>query len=105
MKRGKYDAWGYVHVAFFVQGALVAAWAAFGIAVATHTQDASAALLGTAVFVGIASTLWIYADRWNCIEAFSSRFCSGVANLSLFYVPVIAFFYANYRGFRKLQGC
>lgn len=104
MKRGKYDAWGYVHVAFFVQVALIAAWAAFGIAVATHAGDASSTLLGTAVLVGIASTLWIYDDRWNCIEAFSSRFCSGMANLSLFYVPVIAFFYANFRGFRKLQG-
>jgi hypothetical protein len=104
MKRGKYDAWGYVHLAFFVQVAWVAAWAAFGIAVATHAAEASSALLGTAVFVGIASTLWIYTDRWCCIEAFSSRFCSGMANLSLFYVPVIAFFYANYRGFKKLIG-
>jgi len=104
MKRGKYDAWGYVHVAFFAQVALVSAWAAFGIAVATHSEEASYALLGTAIFVGTVSALWIFGDRWSCIEAFSSRFCSGLANFSLFYVPVIAFVYANYRGFRKLQG-
>ena len=33
----------------------------------------------------------------------ASRYCSGVMNLSLFYVPVIAALYALARGARKLS--
>jgi hypothetical protein len=75
-----------------------------GLAAVSHTDATSYTILGVATFVAVATTLWVYADRWSCIEAFSSRSCSGVANLSFFYVPVIAFVYANYRGLKKLRG-
>jgi len=104
MKRGKYDSWAHVHIAFFVQAGFVALLAAFGCAAVSHGDATSYAILGVSTFVAAATTLWVYSDRWSCIEAFSSRFCSGVANLSIFYVPVITFVYANYRGLRKLQG-
>jgi hypothetical protein len=104
MKRGKYDAWVHVHIAFFVQAGLVAPLAALGCAAVSHGDAMSYAILGVATFVAIATTLWIYADRWSCIEAFSSRFCSGVANLSIFYVPAITFVYANYRSLKKIRG-
>jgi hypothetical protein len=30
--------------------------------------------------------------------------CSGIVNISLLYVPVVAWLYANYRALRKLAG-
>ncbi|MGD0292280.1 MAG: hypothetical protein ABSB30_00330 [Terracidiphilus sp.] len=104
MKRGKYDAWAHVHIAFFVQAALVASLAALVLAEVFHAEATSYTILGVATFVAIATTLWVYVDRWSCIEAFSSRFCSGLANFSILYVPGIAFVYANYRGLKKLRG-
>jgi hypothetical protein len=104
MKRGKYHAWVHVHIAFFVQTVWMALVAAAVLAVVFHAEWTSYTTLGVATFVAIAVTLWIYVDRWSCIEAFSSRFCSGLANLSILYVPVVAFVYANYRGLKKLGG-
>jgi hypothetical protein len=104
MKRGKYSAWMYVHFAFFAQAGLIALLLALGLAAAMHTEATSYTVLGIATFVAIAVTLWVYADRWRCIETFASRSCSGVMNLSIFYVPVLAFVYANIRGLKKLQG-
>ena len=40
----------------------------------------------------------------RCTEAYASQYCSGVANLSLLYVPLVALVYANVRGVRKLSG-
>jgi hypothetical protein len=104
MKRGKFHAWVHVHIAFLVQTALVAMLVAVGLAAAFHVDETSYTILGVATFVAIVVTLWVYVDRWSCIEAFSSRFCSGLANLSILYVPVVAFIYANYRGLKKLRG-
>jgi hypothetical protein len=104
MKRGKYDAWVHVHIAFFVQLAFLTSLAALALAAVFHAEATSYTTLGVATFVAIAVTLWIYVDRWSCIEAFSSRFCSGLANFSILYVPVISFVYANYRGLKKLGG-
>jgi hypothetical protein len=104
MKHGKYSAWMHVHLAFLLQVALVGYLIALGLALAAHTEITGYAILGIAAFVSAATTLWVYADRWSCIEAVSSRSCSGLANLSFLYVPVVAFVYANYRGLRKLQG-
>lgn len=104
MKRGKYNAWIHVHIAFFVQAALVTSLVALVLAEVFHADALSYTILGVATFLAIVATLWIYTDRWSCIEAFSSRFCSGVANLSILYVPVIVFVYANYRGLKKLRG-
>jgi hypothetical protein len=104
MKRCKYDAWVHVHIAFFVESVWVAFMIALAIAAVFHADATSYTILGVVTFVAVAATLWIYVDRWSCIEAFSSRFCSGVANLSILYVPVIAFVYANIRGLKKLGG-
>jgi hypothetical protein len=45
----------------------------------------------------------VFRNRWRCTEAFASRFCSGLANLSMMYVPMIALVYANARGLAKLR--
>lgn len=104
MKHGRYRAWLHVHFGFFVQMGLVGYLAAMGLASHSHGDAISYTILGVASFVASVSTLWVYADRWRCIEAFSSRFCSGSANLSILYVPVVAIIYANYRGLKKLVG-
>ncbi len=104
MKRGKYSASVYLHFAFFAQMALVMFLAALGLAAVFHLEKTSYTVLGLAAILAAVITLWMYADRWRCIETFSSRFCSGLANFSIFYVPVIAFVYANYRGLKKLGG-
>jgi hypothetical protein len=104
MKRGKYNAWIHIHIAFFLQTALVTSLAALLLAEVFHADVLSYTILGVATLLAIATTLWVYVDRWSCIEAFSSRFCSGVANLSILYVPAIVFVYANYRGLKKLGG-
>jgi hypothetical protein len=104
MARGKYHAWAYVHLAFFAQVALVAALAAWLLSLASGAGATGYAILGIATTVAVVAALWVYSDRWGCIEAFSSQACSGWVNFSVFYVPAIAFVYANYRGFRKLLG-
>ncbi len=104
MKRGKYSAMMFVYFSFFVEAALIALLVGLAATEITHADPTSYLILGVATVLGMTATLWIYADRWHCIEAFSSRFCSGLANVSLFYVPVIAFVYANYRGLKKLVG-
>lgn len=47
---------------------------------------------------------WVFQDRWRCIEATASRYCSGVMNASILYVPIIAALYALFRGAQKLSG-
>ena len=56
----------------------------------------------TAALAGIAGAYLVFRDRWKVNEALSSRFCSGVANLSMLYVPIVSFVYANVRGVKKL---
>jgi len=104
MKRGKYNAWVHVHLAFFAQTVLVGFLAGILLGAAFHIDETSYTILGVATFLAVAITLLIYVDRWSCIEAFSSRFCSGLANLSILYVPVVAAVYANIRGLMKLMG-
>jgi hypothetical protein len=103
IERGKYDAFAYVGFAFFGQVVLV------GVLIARllssigldATNDVVIVIAG---IVAVSSTLWVYFDRWRCIEAHSSRFCSGIANFSMLYVPVVALVYANYRAIARLQG-
>jgi hypothetical protein len=45
--------------------------------------------------VGVVTAVLIYRGRWARVEAYSSRFCSGIVNLSTIYVPLIAFVYAT----------
>jgi hypothetical protein len=100
MERGKYSATGYVWIAFALECALLGALPMVGL---------NAMIPGTpSILIGLAAgavlAWFVFRDRWRCIEAFSSRFCSGVANLSLLYVPLVALVYANARGIAKLRG-
>jgi hypothetical protein len=105
MERGRYDAWLYVVVAFLMQTALIggAIGGLMGL-VFTATSDGRTAMLGAGFLIGGVAAFFTFRDRWRCIEAFSSRWCSGVANLSLIYVPIVAFVYANSRAIAKLSG-
>jgi hypothetical protein len=104
IKRGRYSAWWHVHVAFFAQiialGFLLALLLSH-VGGAGMTQSRAC---GIAIVVAILLTLWVYFDRWRCIEAVASKSCSGSLNLSTLYVPFVAAVYANYRGLKKLMG-
>lgn len=113
MERGRYDAWAYTVIAFVAQiaflGATVGwlvgktvAWAVAGVA--DDPQTARTALLVAAGIVGLVGAWGTFRDRWRVNEAFASRFCSGLANLSMLYVPIVAFVYANVRAIGKLRG-
>ncbi len=112
MKRGRYRATIYVVFAFLMQIAIVAGVCAVVgalIGAAANLDDdvtgvITLALGGTGLCGGIALAYFVFRDRWKCIEAFSSRFCSGLMNLSLLYVPWVALVYANVRGIQKLSG-
>jgi hypothetical protein len=112
MQRGRYRATIYVVFAFLMQIGIVTGIFALGAglitAVAGLNDDATAVIAlgaaGTGFLGGVALAYFVFRDRWKCIEAFSSRFCSGLMNLSLLYVPVVALVYANVRGVQKLSG-
>lgn len=104
IKHGKYSAWVHVHIAFFAQIFLLGVLVAVLLSHLGATGMPAIRAYGIAVVAAILFTLWVYFDRWRCIEAVASKSCSGVANLSLFYVPIVAAVYANYRGLRKLTG-
>ena len=113
LERGRYSAWAYVVVAFIYQvlfvGGTLGLLLGAGVGAAIHpvSSDPDTVAGGiylTAAIVGLAGAWLVYRDRWHCIEAFSSRFCSGLMNLSIIYVPVVAFVYANVRGVNKLRG-
>lgn len=109
MKRGRFSAWPYVVLAFMMEIALLGFIpgfaAAFAIALAT-SDGGVVGLVGLlfGAFAGVIGAFFMFRDRWRCNEAFSSRFCSGLMNLSLLYVPWIALVYANVRGVQKLFG-
>lgn len=103
--RGRYDAWLHVGIAFLYEilmlgGAVWVVLDAIGVASAVGETPA----LATAGVIGLAGSIVVFWNRWRTIEAFSSRFCSGLANLSMIYVPFVAFIYANVRGVQKLRG-
>ncbi len=105
MERGRYDAWIYVVIAFLMQVAAVGGITGGIASLIPSDRDTShLVLLIVGGLTGGAAAWFTFRDRWRCIEAFSSQFCSGVANLSLLYVPLVAFVYANVRGLRKLSG-
>jgi hypothetical protein len=107
MTRGRYGAWIYVILGFLLQVLAVTTLSMAvveGICRALHVRfqedPALLASVGVAVAVAIA-TFW---NRWRVVEAFASRFCSGLMNLSLLYVPLIAWGYANWRAALKFRG-
>jgi hypothetical protein len=103
MRRGGYSAWYHVTLSAALSWVAISDLVELGMRSALHVQvDARTQTISG--IVGALVTLWIYWNRWRCIEAFSSRFCSGFMGVSFIYVPFIAAFYAAYRGFRKLYG-
>jgi hypothetical protein len=100
MDRGRYHAWIHVAVAFALQVILLAVLVTKGL----DALFPSISWMGVGIGVGSLLTIWIYWDRWYCIEAYTSEWCTGSLNLSILGVPFVAFIYANYRGFRKLRG-
>jgi hypothetical protein len=109
MERGRFDAWIHVVIAYLMESALIGLAPALGliyllsaVSVAPSTASAIGGLVGA---LGGGALAWlVFRDRWRCIEAYSSRFCSGVANLSVLYVPIVALIYANLRGLAKRRG-
>ncbi len=110
MGRGRFDAWIHVGIAFLYQIAMIGAIVGGGTAaiVAKVTNSDGDAPLYTLLIAGgmagLAGAFFTFRDRWRVNEAFSSRFCSGLANLSIMYVPFVAFVYANYRAVQKFRG-
>jgi hypothetical protein len=99
MDHGGYHAWIHVAVAFVLQVVLLAI-------IVTKGLDAifpGISWVGVGIGFGLLATIWIYWDRWRCIEAYASEWCTGILNLSILAVPLVALCYANYRGFRKLR--
>jgi hypothetical protein len=102
MDRGRYSAWTHVVIAFALEALLLGVApmlvikGALGGAISTSTAS------GIGLVGGLFIAWLVFRDRWRCIEAFSSNFCSGVMNLSVLYVPVVALVYANVRGIGKL---
>ena len=112
MRRGTYRAWTHVIVGFFWAGLLLAL--TFGLAVSALTgwvamdlcglpgDDLDLVMIPSMVVTAVSIGLLAYADRWRCNEAYSSRFTSGLLNLSLTYVPLLSAWYGLARGLAKL---
>jgi len=109
MQRGQYNAWLYVVVGFVFQmalfGLLFGSIAAGLTGLVSNDRHLPEAIMATvALLVGPVAATLVFWNRWKCIEAVSSRYCSGIMNLSLAYVPIVVVVYANYRGVGKLRG-
>jgi hypothetical protein len=96
MKRGQYSATAYVIGAAVVQWLIALAFLQAGFDELLRGRFGMLPLLlGGLVAAGyVAATYW---GRWRVIEAFASRFCVGVANISVFTAGAAAFFYAHTR--------
>jgi hypothetical protein len=102
MEGGRYPATFYVGLAFFGQVAVTAYLVWFTLFLLPGGRINGDLAIAVAVICGLGATLLIYWDRWKCTTVTCSRYCSGCANLSVLYVPIVAFCYANWRGLMKL---
>jgi hypothetical protein len=100
MERGRYHAWVHVAVSFVYETALFSLLAVLLLRALFPATD----VVGLAVDLGVVPAVAVYWNRWRCIEAYTSEWCTGILNLSILTVPFVALFYANYRGLRKLRG-
>jgi hypothetical protein len=108
MRRGRYPAWLYVGVGFILQMLFVSTVVGALLAATVRAAGAAPDVIRSVHLVsfpaGIAVALWTFWNRWRVNEAFSSRFCAGLMNISILYVPIVSWGYANYRAFLKLRG-
>jgi hypothetical protein len=100
--RGKYDASSYVAFAFFVQAGVAGILLAWILSSVLNVPATSYGALFLASLSAVLLTLGIYGGQWDYIEARSSKFCSGIVNLSILFVPVVTFSYANYHAVKRL---
>ena len=114
ISRGQYHAGLYVGIGFILVGAVF--WVPLHYATLAlleskvpflladrYEYNQTVQELGTcAAVVSAFIAGLVFSDRWRCIEATSSRYCSGVMNASILYVPIIAAAYALLRGAQKL---
>lgn len=104
MEGGSYSADIYVFIGF-LGAAVMLSNALAGILefmLGSITPTGVPIIAATAVCMPL--LLAIYWDRWKCNSVYSSRFCSGCMNLSIFYVPIVSVVYAFHRGFLKFTG-
>jgi hypothetical protein len=104
MVHGRYSAWVYVVLAFMLEmavGTFLIAAAFEALARALFPSLAGWAF-GVGLAGGLALAIGVFWDRWRCTEAFASNYCAGCVNVSILYVPFIAFGYANSRGIPRL---
>jgi hypothetical protein len=99
MERGSYHAWTHVWIAFALEIFLFDFVASKGL----HALFPNSDLTSFGLAAGIAVAVLVYWDRWRCVEAHTSQWCTGILRLSILVVPFVAFWYANYRGLRKLR--
>jgi hypothetical protein len=107
LERGLYDATPHVFLAFLLEGLLLT------MLVLTPLLRVLLPGVGLSMdgplyalrYLGGCAMAWlIFRDHWKVTEATASRFASGVANLSIVYVPLVALGYANLRAVRRLFG-
>lgn len=110
MNRGKYNAWVHVVIGFlYVMALFFAIFVSVAMAILVPpAQQPSKTVMITGLAVSgalaLALSIVIFWNRWRVNEAFSSRFCSGCANISIIYVPFISGVYALVRGIKKFWG-
>lgn len=97
---GNYSAWTHVVIAFVLEAIVLGGPPIALFAGVLKLGDAG---YGIGIVIGAIGAIWVFANRWRCIEAFASKFCSGLMNLSILYVPFVAFVYANIRAIGKLR--
>lgn len=100
LQRGQYDANGYVALGAALQTAMVGGLVGgFATAVAYRLSEGGdvsrSIFFGVGLPVGFIAATITYRGRWRRIEIHASRYCSGIINLSMLYVPLIAFVHAN----------
>jgi hypothetical protein len=102
MERGQYDSMIHVAIAFAVMLVFSGIMAMSFITniLKISCDDTTSLIVGGVAGAGIA--LLVFWNRWKCIEAFSSQASCGITNISILYVPIVALFYANWRGVKKV---
>ena len=107
MARGKYDASNHVLLARIIEGALVyfgLLFIYFHYFQKSSNNGTDLVIHATSIGIGCLTSYFVFRDRVKCVEAFSSRFCSGTSNFSVIYVPLLALLYSNYRAMLKVFG-